>query len=270
MSPEEAQVLETSLASDSGGFLSIIYKHFGSQFFFTGYVFFAIGSLLSIALSFAELGTGLPTVYLGVSIFFLVIISAFSVVPIIGLWKIYNACNKQDDNSVEGILGGLTLLKIIVMVLNVLMWIITVLFGIAAIVMLFSSVVEFIALAMVTVFMLLIIKFYFFAFFRIVYSVRRGIQTGKLDKVEGAGSYTILSFIAIAFGLLVSVISMVSGPLDDVYRDGIGSEFDEFFAALAPAGFSFAMVSSLLSSVGLVLLIIVLRKFAAEIRTKGR
>jgi len=272
VSPEEAQALEASISSEDNSFLATVYKHFGGQLFFAGFVLFAVGSLISIALSFATVDTGYVAAYAGITMFFLALTAAFTVVPIIGLWKIYSACGKQDTSSVDGILGGLTLLKIMMMIPNVLLWIVVIILGIFTIWSLFSSFVDFVVLAIVTGTLLLIIKFYFFAFFNIVYSVRLGIQTGNLDKVKGAGSYTIISLISLVLILLSNVMVLVVDPFTVIPMGGFGNELDDVIAAMAQTGglYSISILASMLSGIGFILMIVVLRKFAKDIKGKGR
>ena len=255
ISPEKVLDKEAARISDDSAFLNQIQKHFGSQLFFVGFILFTLGSITSIVITFSP---------------FTVISMWFTVIPMIGLWQIYNACNvsRPIPEAMRGILSGVKLLKIIMMIFHVIMWISVVLLAISAIISLFMSIAIFVSIAVVIFFLVLFIKFYYWAFFDIVRSVRKGLNDGCATTIDGAGSFTVLSIIGAAIGILFNAFSIFFGS---VYRAAY-VYFGDIFIDIADTvlfGTDMAAISvlgSVLSGVGLLLLVITLRKFAREVQ----
>jgi len=213
--------------------------------FLVGCILYTVGSALATLFSFSVAG-----IY---SFVFVALSTAVVALPVIGVWKIYRASiNRQ---ATDGILGALTLFKISAIITIVLISI-ALLLGLVLVVSIrseFDAVdhaiasglgmffMTFLVMVMVVgvVMFILAIPLYFIPLFRILKSIREGIAHNAVDNLRGVGVFTVVSFILLGFAILGSLFS-----------------FDITTPVL------------LANSVGMLLLIISLRKFANDLRDK--
>jgi len=255
ISPEQLALLEQ--ANSSGDFVQRIYKHGSSSLFLAGCIMYTIGSVLGIliTLSFATI----------ISIWFVII-------PVIAAWKIYTVSTGKA--SVEGILSSLKMFKVITMIPVVLLWIAVGAMAIVAVAFIFIEPIIFVAFVVAILILLVYIIFYFFALFKIINSIRNGIATGHVAKIEGVGAFTILSFIIIGISLLGNIFVLLGIHMMDMIVENMLYYFEDFVGSelmidLVSDFGGLAVLSSLIgmvTNIGMLLLIITLRKFAMEVR----
>jgi len=190
ISPEQLALLEQ--ADSSGDFAQRIHKHGSSTLFWVGCIMYTIGGVLGIltTLSFAT-----------------IISMWFVIVPVIAVWKIYTTSTGKAP--IEGILSSLKMFKVITMIPVVFLWIAVAIIAIAAVAFIFIEPVVFVAFAVAILILLAYIKFYYFALFKIINSIRSGIATGHVARIEGTGAFTVLSFIIIGLGLLGNILGLL-------------------------------------------------------------
>jgi len=269
-SPEEIQAKETAVAEE-GDFVALVYQHGSSSTVNNGMLLFTVGSIATFLLGMPFAGS---TPYAAMTIFFYFIFAGlFTALPIVAGWRIYST-SKAAINP-DGILSALTIIKAIFMVLVVFMFIFTTILGIIAIISLFGSVLAFLLLAVVVGIFILFIKFYFFALFKMINCARAGIRYGFVDEIKGTGSFSVLSYIAIGymildslFGLLFVAANTGFSSLTSAFLVGFMSGLTGEPVAYVDTGVLdfFANITAIVSSIGAILLLIALRKFAAAVK----
>ncbi|MCL2203348.1 MAG: hypothetical protein FWB88_05365 [Defluviitaleaceae bacterium] len=255
------------------GFLQRLHSHGSSGTFLIGSVLFSAGTLLPILLNFSV---------------FAIFSLALAVLPVIGVWLLYSA--SKTPKVPEGSLPGFTLFKVAA-VIGLVFFCIAL--GITVIVMLlvlaggafltdmFGGGGEIILLmlfifAIVIALFILWLRFYYVALLRVLKSIREGILYGNCNEIRGVGSFTILSFISIGFGLLGDLSSLamrtfIDGFLGEIQREilrEVPPELRGFVSDLLPfGGFNpLPILLSIAGGVGLIMLLVVLRNFANEVK----
>jgi len=266
----------TAVSEDGNKFVERMHQYGSSTLFFVGCILFTAGTALGLVTSLRFFN------------FFSPIFIAWSVLPVIGVWIIYSASiNPQPQ---ERTLTALTIFKVITMIMIVLTCIGFGLAGLGGLIGLIASVASGEAFIIVTVFIVLAItiaiaalylRFYLIALNRVITSIRDGIYTGYSREIRGAGSFTVWSYVIIGFSILGSLLSFalfgLGGFMDEFINyfnqgfaegfyesAGIVPDFD--LASFMPPFGMLSLLVSLASSVGMILLIATLGRFAESLK----
>jgi len=244
-------------------------RHYGSSnLFLVGSIMYSIGVL------------GLFFHFSAITIFSL----ALALLPIIGIWMFYAA--SKSSVSPVGVYPGITLFKVVAVIGLVLFCIalgLVVLFGV---IMLIGGAflsdfmggggaivaAMFFVLLIIVALFIVWIKFYYIALLNVLKSIREGVQSNSNREIKGFTSFMILSFISLGFAILGNLITLaVSATIDRFYAEllrEIPSEFRGAFAGFLPSINPVPSILSLVSSVGLILLIVVLKQFVDSLKEK--
>jgi uncharacterized membrane protein len=265
----------TAVASvPAGSFPERFRQYFSSNLIFVGLILLTIGTTLPLFVNFGFGG---------------IIGFALAVLPIVGYWLIYFAA-KQPPTTPDNTSTGITLIKISAVIGLVVFCILLGAVSILMIIVLIGGgmLVDFlgggggILFALFLVFAIYValsilwIKFYYIAFFNVLRSIREGLNTGYVSELKGAGSYTILSFVMLGLALLGNLISIATVNAANNFVGNFRSElFSELPAefhgiidiAVPFGGFSaWPMVWAMLSSVGMILVVVAIRQLADSLR----
>jgi len=266
----------TATTEEGNKFVERMHQYGSSTMFFIGAVLLTAGTAIAhiMALRFFNV--------------FSIINIAWDVLPLVGVWMIYRA--STDPKPQEGTLSALTIFRVMATILIVLMCIGLGLMGLGAIIGLFASIagggsgIGLLLLILFGVFIALFalyLRFYLIAMRRAVESIREGIYTGYSREIRGASSFVPWSYVMIGFGIFFSLIAVALFGTNNAIMNEFTYYFNQGFnESMFEQGFDmvidisdsmprFGMLNlllSLASSVGMLLLIMTLGKFAESLR----
>ena len=244
----------------TAGFIEYLHRHGGSTLFLTGIILFTVGTALTSIITFS----------------FLSILSmALVALPIIGFWLMYAA--SKNPSEPEKTLPALTLFKVHTIITLVLVCIGAGLVTIVGIILTVAFGAEFgggIAVATLIGFLVvagifaLFIVFYFVAILKILKDIRRNIIENVFKPIRGVTSFTIFTFVMIGLGFIGILIGFVALGFATSIIDELIWYAPEFamldtviYGAMAVNAIS--VISSLVTSIGTVICVIALNKFAS-------
>ena len=262
---EESQ----AVADSENPFVARLHQYGSNQLFLAGCILYTFGAVVSQILTFS---------------FFNFIVLGLGALPIIGVWVVYNACNKP--KVPEATLTAMTLFRVRTIIALVGIGIFTAGAGLGVagtgIAILFTSgatrlgvVIAFVASVFALVILILIIRFYFVALLQVIKSIKEGIQTGYVREIRGAGSFVVLSYIGLGIGIASSLFFLAFGGFLNLFVTEViyeltfymGSEVEELAYLLNDISFGrLTYLISLASSVGQIFLITMLSRFANSFR----
>ena len=252
---------------ETNAFVERIHKYGASSTFFMGAILYTVGSILSLLLSFSF-----------ANIFSIALLA----LPIVGVWMVYNASTKP--KVPEATLTALTLFKVATIIglvsfaigLGIIIIAAIIIAVIIAIGNTYAPVLSIVlgVLVITGATFALCIAFYYVALLRVFKSIRNGILDNTCRKIRGVTSFSILSYIGIGLGILTNIAlfgsrNHVNNFIHDIILGlNLGPEFYdvidivEDMAIISPA----SVLLSLASSIGMLMLIFTLNKFANSIR----
>ena len=252
---------ESLTIDNTNGFAKRLCRYGSSQMFLNGCILYTTGALLGFLLVFTP-GS--------------IITLPFLALPIIGIWKIYHASIKAEN--VTGFLSGITLLRIITIILLVFL---SIMLGLVAITFLIGLVESlaagdtffffgFLVLGGIfTVIFWAFIRFYFVALLRAFKSIREGLMQKTTDEIRGVGSFVVISYIILGIFILGNLYVLYSpDALNTAMQESLmlmdfGTEI--MLESLPQITFMSTLLQ-LVSSVGMLFIIRVFHKFAISVR----
>jgi len=258
LSPEAANVAQPVVPD--GNFMELMYKHGSCRMFFVGIILYTISAVLGVLLNLPAIGLiTLPIV----------------VMPIVGFWQIFNACSKQAGP--QGIHNGLTLLKVTAVVLFVLTWVAAFFIGLVYLIAIFNSGEPFVIVsALITAGMFfVVIKFGFLAFFSVIRNIRTSLTHNNVAEIRGANALSMVGFIFGGFAIVFSLLaSTLLAFVDNILQEfaAMGGEFEAFADVMPEIGgvMYSAMLINIVGTVGTILVLVVLRRLAFDVRNVTR
>jgi len=249
---KQAAILEQ--AKPINQFIEILYEHGSGLLFLFGCILYTSGGVISVFL---------------VPLSFINIISIPLVaLPVIGVWMMYITSVRKA--STDGVLRALTLFKIPAVVTLVIFCILLGLMAIGMLFSLFSSFLAFLIFGIGGGIFFLIVKFYSLALLNVIKSIRDCIVFERMREITGVKTFVIISYIMIGFELLRNIIGLFwNPPIDAVAQNA--AELAGGFGEMASEAISFGgaqglvALLGLVNSMGMLLLIIALRKFTKDV-----
>lgn len=252
IAPKQAAILEQ--AKPNNHFLEILYKHGAGTMFLIGCILYTIGSIVSIFL------TSLSVIN--------VISIPLVVLPVIGVWLMYITSVKKISSN--GVLWALTLFKIPAVITLVAFCILLGLTAIGMLFSLFNSFGAFLIFGIGGGIFFLLVKFYSLALLKIIKSIRNCIVYNPTREIISVGTFVVISCIMIGFDVVLNLIGLFASPAINTVTQN-ATELAGGFGEIASDAIPFIGVHGLgallriASAIGMLLLIIALRKFSKDV-----
>jgi len=243
----------------------------GSKLFLIGILLYTLGNLVSTVATLSP---------------YTVINVILIALPVIAFWMIYAA--SKSPKIPEKTLSALTMFKVVVVIGLVVLCLVVFVFLIAAIAMMIGAnsagrmgmgfdgmgfMIVGIVFMAVTVIMLAIIIIYYKAILGILRDIRIGIMTNNPVPLRGVGVLKFFVYVGAAFTLLGSFAMLGSAGIVDRYlNDMIYSmpyEYWDIFGVFTnaiTANASLSAITSIITSAGTVICVVVLGKFNSNLK----
>ena len=257
----------------SSSFIARLHSYGSSTPFLLGCILWSVGSVIGLLMHFTILS---------------ILSLALMVLVVIGLWMMYAA--SVSPKRPEKALPALTMFKVTTVINLILYCIFLAVVVLLMVFMMAAGAIAgelfeeggglimaavFLVFALIITLMALWIRFYYVALLRTIKSIRYGIFYNKVREIRGVGSFVILSYIMVAFTVILNLLSLaLQRMLSEMWNEimdiliwEIPPEFRDFVIDF-PLTFQvnvLPVLLSLVASVGLVLLLSTLRRFATSI-----
>jgi len=256
-------------------FTQLVHKYTGSRQFLIGFLLFSIGSLAGLILGIAPLMSEAAAIsnpfemiafIIGVFVAYIIMTGLLSL-QITGFSLLYSAAKRP--RLPERSLTALTLFQVYAIILVTLIGIAMIILLILGMVTvaaaaLYVNIYQFAIIAVIAfvVFILLILftVFYFTSLLRMINGLKQGILNNSFAPIRGVTMFTVLSFILMGIWLIALIANAVHSDFSVNFWITAGGTQ----TVIQPTA-----VTTLITYTGNILWIIVLNKFASELK-KGR
>jgi hypothetical protein len=252
--------------TSQNSFTELLRGHASSTVYLTGCILYTVGTLLALLIGFSVTD---------------IISTAIAFLPIFGIWLFFFG----SDNFHT----GLTLFKVSAIIGLVLFCITMGVITLAALTFFIMAIIfrdtfgvsnldlaaTFFVLMTIIALFVVFIKFYFAALLNTLKSIKEGINGKEIHQIKGVVPFMVFSFIGIAFDIIWVLIFYVFGSAIDMFVHSLielfPADLHEVLEDIIPplSDNIFNLILTVISKIGLVLLLITLRKFALAVSLKS-